>query len=691
MNKWFILLCGLIWMALTAWEASKQVPRYTASAQVILNVGNDQDPLGMPNRARYYISSAASINTELRRLQSEELVRRVVRALELQNHWEFNPSIAPPPQAPSASLLDKLFSAVTEPFRDATPRRSFTLAPNSPEAEESAAVRALRDVVSTRHVEGSYVFLISAQTLSPELAPAIVNAVAQEYVASQRERSFNEIEESIVWLGERVTELKAELETAEAKVADFAADASLLGEEALVAGRLQLKAMRDQQAELEESSKRLRQQISSLEEFRRNDDFEGIARIAADPQLQRLAKDLSRDGPDESTLNEFDALFVQLIVSLGSQAERTEGRARDLAAAVSELDAQVGAQSSDLITMQQLKREADAARVIYESFLSRLKEMSVRQGTERSDVSVLTLAHGLGTPIFTNKTRDSLKGGLKGIGLAIIVVLAFNAVRTSIRTPEELEAASGHSVISVIPNGPTRHAKAVLEEVVEKPGSRLAEAVRSLRTAIQLSNVDVAPKVVLVTSSVPEEGKSVLAAALAQTTALAGKRVLLVDADLRRRVLSKFFDSSGKDGLVSILSGATSFEDARIIDERTGLHVVLAEGGKVTPVDLFESDQFQRLISEAREQYDLVVLDSPPVLAVPDARVLAQHADATVYAVRWNRTSKRMVKTGLGSLSQASVHVSVLALTRVDPKRMDIYGYYGYGTRGYGLGKYYSA
>ncbi|MCL5776873.1 polysaccharide biosynthesis tyrosine autokinase [Limibaculum sp. FT325] len=691
MKKWFILLCGLIGTAFAAWEVSKQVPRYTASAQVILNVGDVQDPTGMRNPVRSYLFSTASINTELRSLQSEDLLRRVVQSLELQNHWEFNPSIPPPPQATSASTLEKLFTTVTEPFRDAPPRPSFTPALGSPEAAESAAVSALRGVVSTRNLEGSYVFLISAQTLSPEMAPAIVNAVAQEYVASQRERSFNEIEESIVWLGERVAELKVELETAEGKVADFAADASLLGEEALVAGRLQLKAMRDQEAELWETAERLRKQISSLEELRRNDDFPGIARAATDPELQRLARGLSRDDPAENALPEFDALFAQLIVSLGSQAERLEGRARDLAAAVTELAAQVSAQSSDLITLQQLKREADAARVIYESFLGRLKEMSVRQGTQRSDVSVLTLAHGLGRPIFTNKTRDSLKGGLKGIGLAIILVLALNAIRTSIRSPEELEAVSGHSVISVIPNGPSRHAKAVLEEIVEKPGSRLGEAVRNLRTAIQLSNVDVTPKVVLVTSSVPEEGKSVLAAALAQTTALSGKRVLLVDADLRRRVLSKFFDTTGKQGLVSILSGASSFEDARIIDQRTGLHVVLAEGGKVTPVDLFESDQFARFLSDAREQYDLVVLDTPPVLAVPDARVLAQHADATVYAVRWNKTSRRMVKTGLGSLSQAHVHVSVLALTRVDPKRMDIYGYYGYGTRGYGLGKYYSA
>jgi capsular exopolysaccharide synthesis family protein len=262
-------------------------------------------------------------------------------------------------------------------------------------------------------------------------------------------------------------------------------------------------------------------------------------------------------------------------------------------------------------------------------------------------------------------------------------------MRNNVRTPEELEAIGKLTVLGVIPDDRVKQPDGLLDLIVNKPSSSMAEAVRNLRTAIQLSNVDETPRVVVITSSVPDEGKSILASALATITAMSGKKVLLVDADLRRRILREYFAVKHKAGLVSLLSGRTSFEETVQCDERTGLDILIADDGKVTPVDFFESKQFGDFVNAAREKYDLVVLDTPPVLAVPDARVLCQHADAVVYAVRWSSTSRRMIQSGLALMRQVNIRVTGFALTRVDARRMDLYGYYGYGYRRNRLQRYY--
>ncbi len=196
----------------------------------------------------------------------------------------------------------------------------------------------------------------------------------------------------------------------------------------------------------------------------------------------------------------------------------------------------------------------------------------------------------------------------------------------------------------------------------------------------------------MVTSSVPDEGKTVMAAALAQISVMSGKRVLLIDGDLRRRALTKQFNSESSAGLVALLSGNASLQEVLHHDDQAGMDVLTADKSKVTAVDVFSSKRFEAFIGEMRKSYDFIVIDTPPVLAVPDARVIAQNVDAVIYMVRWNATTRRMIRAGLDLLAQVNVPVAGLTLTRIDPKRMDRYGYYGYGY-GYGarnLEKYYT-
>ena len=454
----------------------------------------------------------------------------------------------------------------------------------------------------------------------------------------------------------------------------------------------QLKSLRERLTDQTRAAERLRSQVARLEALRAAADFATLGEVLEDPRLGALARDLEATAPDAAALARFDIFFDRQLQALRANTERAEAQAAAFARTVPEIEAQVEAQSADLVTLRQLQREAEATRLIYEYFLGRMKEISVQEGIQQADSRVLDPARIPNIASYPKKRQTIAKGGFIGLIVSILLIYARSSLRTTIRTPEELEDATGLTVMGMIPNAPVRNAGAVLEYIVEKPASSVAEAVRNLRTAILLSDVDSTPQVIMVTSSVPDEGKTVMASALAQISVMAGKRVLLIDGDLRRGTLTKQFKVETKAGLVALLSGNASFEEAVHHDDRTGMDVLTTDQSKVTAVDVFSSKRYETFIDEMRKSYDFIVIDTPPVLAVPDARVIAQNVDSVVYMVRWNATTRRMIRAGLDLLAQVNVPVAGLTLTRINHKRMDRYGYYGYGY-GYGargLEKYYT-
>ena len=681
-NKWILLLATAVCAGIAAWDVSRKTPLYTATSQIVLKTAQEQviDLQGVtPQLSVDY----GGINTELRVLRSRELIGRVADAMSLQSEGGLNTLLRSLSYREKASAFDDL-------------RRLIGLAPEpapaapAPGQARESAISSLLTKVTVSHVRDSYVFEIRATTADPKLSADIANNIAQVYVDGQRETKFKAMEEAMAWLSGRVVGLKEEVEAAEGKVKKFVASARLMSAEALGTDTLRLKAMRDSRTEQLETAQQLRNQIAQLSGLRARADFAALAQAIDDPVGRRAARDLAEGPADPTSIARFVAVFGALIKGLGADADRAENQASEIESVIAELAANVDIQSSDLIALQQLKREAEAARLIYESFLNRLKEISVQQGIQQSDSRVLSVAGIPGAPSYPLKRQTIVRGGFVGIALGIVLVFIQNALRNTIRTPEELEAITASTVIGVIPDDRVSRPGPLIDQIVSKPSSSLAEAIRNLRTAIQLSNVDETPRVVVVTSSVPDEGKSILASTLATITAMSGKKVLLVDADLRRRILREYFSVTHKAGLVSLLSGRTSFDETVQRDDRTGLDILIADDEKVTPVDLFESKQFGKFITEAREKYDLVVLDTPPVLAVPDARVVCQHADAVVYAVRWSSTSRRMIQSGLALLRQVNIHVTGVALTRVDAMRMDLYGYYGYGYHKNRLQRYYA-
>ena len=285
------------------------------------------------------------------------------------------------------------------------------------------------------------------------------------------------------------------------------------------------------------------------------------------------------------------------------------------------------------------------------------------------------------------RVRADRLGALVGIG----IIFLLDRLNNSFRSPAQLEALTGETVLGVLPAiGRGLRRADVIRHLRDKPSSALVESVRNLRTSILFSNIDTPPKVVMFTSSTPREGKSTSAMLIALTSRQMGKSAVIVDCDLRLPTLSKLMGAKGREfGLMSLLEGECEVGEAVYRDPETGLHVLTtvrhASNKNINAADILSSQKFEQLIGELSDLYDLVILDTPPTLVVADARIISKLADAVVFAVRWDKTPRGAVLEGLKELRSIGAPIAGVVMTLVNEGRASKYAYDGYN---YYKGKY---
>ncbi|MDF2233470.1 polysaccharide biosynthesis tyrosine autokinase [Albimonas sp. CAU 1670] len=709
-EMWRIAFALVLALALAAWRLLAATPMWQAEATVVLDTREAQ-VVDIESVMSGLSADSSVVNTEVEVLRSRNLMDRVVARLDLESDPEFNPDLVAP------GLVDRALGALRRALESGGAETLVPLldAAPAPEAEDPAfrrrqtAIDRLLERLRVQNVPLSYVFVIRVQSESAQKSARIANTIADLYILDQLEAKFEATRRATSWLSERVADLQVDLEAAEEQVKDYSASTSLISEASLEASNRQMKELRERRAELDArvgEAGLLIERLGVLSEAVRRappgapeaDAARAeAAALLGDRRLEALAADLARPGGagrEAALAPRFDSMLAAAVERLARDRDRQAAQAEGIETSIGELEGRISEQSEDLVRLRQLQREAEASRLLYEYFLGRMKETSVQQGIQEADSRILSPAVA---PLDPASPRKGLTlaiaaalGLIAGVGWAV----ARETLDDRVRGPEPLEAATGLKVMGVIPDAPSRRRGAALKLLVEKPSSALAEAVRNLRTSVLLSNVDRRPQVVMVTSSVPGEGKTTTTLMLAQNAAALGKRVLVMECDLRRRVFQAYFGLDEKTGLLSVLSGQASAEQAIRHDPVTGLDVLTGQRSRANAADVFSSERFAELMEELRDAYDFIFIDTPPVLAVPDARVIAGRADAVLYAVRWNATGKEMVKAGLDLFDQIGVRVTGLTLTQADPRGLARYGYAGYGY-GYGYGaaaarKYYT-
>lgn len=369
-----------------------------------------------------------------------------------------------------------------------------------------------------------------------------------------------------------------------------------------------------------------------------------------------------------------------------------EARVAALTANLEQLKDESAEQQQSRIELRELEREAESSRVLLETFLSRFKETSNQEDLQQADARIISAAQVPVEPSFPNKKLilavALVLSLMVGLGLAFLL----EALDNGYRTPEQLEKAQHIKGLGLVPKLTALKLKgqAPMQYVLKKPTSAYCEALRSVYTSLAYGQGgERKPKRLLVTSSLPAEGKSTFCMSLARLLARAGNnRVLLIEADLRRGKLHReLFGAKAEPArFIAYLSGETpDWRDCVQIDPPSGLGVLAASGRIESPQTLLQSDNMQRLLAEAPQHYDVILVDSPPLLAVSDALVLSHHVDATLFVVKWESTAREAVKNALALLRKAQAPEGGAILTQVNIKR---HAYYGYGDYASYYGRY---
>ncbi len=668
----FVTLICIVFAGVYAFVLA--TPLYISTAVVAVNTQQPQMVSSISSVLSALGTDNSSINTETVVLTSRNLMEKVVKKLDLVKDPEFNTGLQSPSLTEVLSEKAKMFLGIASPQPSDTDILNQT-------------IDQLLKQTSVDNIPNSYAFEINVTSQDPAKSARISNTIADLYINDQKLQKFNATEEASKFLSTRVAELQDQLQKALNKVKDFSVSTTLISPEALTALQVQLKELRDRLLRLQDDRAAAAKRATDLTALLQSGSNEAFAAFADDTAMTAL---LERMKAGTITKDEFLSAANALAKNARTGVETADEQIAALQSSEKVLSDQISKQSADLITLQQLQREADSTQALYDTFLARLKETDVQLGLELPDSDQLSQA----IPQPPSSPRKGLLlaiatflGLMIGSGLVLLREVQFASFRTS----DELRDITGLRVLGTIPMIPNKGRKDALTYLKQKPASVVAEAIRNLRTSILLSNIDTPPKVLMVTSSLPGEGKTTQSLALAQNMASLGKRVILIEGDIRRRVFAEYFDTKHSISVLEAMNDPKEIANHDLNQAELGVDLLVAAKANVNAADLFASDKFSALVAYLREHYDFILIDTPPVLAVPDARVIGQQVDAILYTVKWDSTTRTQVRQGLEMFSTVGLKVTGLVLNAIDSRQMRRYGYggqYGYDTHN---SKYYDS
>lgn len=677
-GKWTILLATLVALCLGGYYAIGVAdPDYQSRAKLTLDVQGGQ-VLDIESVISGVSTETAALNTEIEILMSRRLLGKLVDELALTEDPEFNPDLRDPSLiAPVTAAIRGVFAALTEQAANE----------EDPQKPRNKAIDLVRDSLTASVQRDTYVFTVAATTGDPRKSARIINTLADLYLQDQISVKFEATEQAVEWLSQRVTELEQEVQEKADALTTARAETELISPEALEGLNVQAKDLRERLEEMRTRAGDAEALLVQLQGLTGVEDRSTIVEETGDPVLRRLSARIAAGDAEAETL--FSQRLDTLIANARDTASRIRSQANALAASYQTLQQRIDRQNADLMRIQQMEREAEATGTLYETVLTRLKETTVQRGLQQADSRIISEAIP-GEKVAPRTTLIAalslVLGGM--IGMAMVLIRQF--MHNGFRSADELESATGLPVLGQIPKMPFKAREGLIGYLHDKPTSAAAEAVRNLRTSLLLSDIDNPPQVIMSTSSLPGEGKTTHSIALVQNLAGLNKKVLLIEGDIRRRTLNEYFQDVPQGGIVTALSGEKPLHELVLHDDWLGADVLMGEKSRVNAADLFSSDRFREFMDNVRHTYDFVIIDTPPVLVVPDARVIGQHVDAILFSVAWDRTHRAQVMAAMRELESAKLKITGVALAQIDPKGMRRYGYGdAHGAYGaYGKGYY---
>ena len=664
------------------------VPRYTAESSIILDgrktqIVDTQAVLsGLP-------ADTAVVHSEVEVLQSSDIAEQVAKKLNLILLPEFNPRLASVQGIRAVIIPFRWLAGEVAELFGSEPTTPATLL----QSDLDEATRILQSQTTIFNDGRSYVLKIRVESQNAKLATDLANTYIDVYLNAQLEAKFDAVQRANTWLNDRLADLRTKAETTDRAVQQFGAAHNLTPSHGDSVNSQQLSELNTQlvlsTADLAEKDANLKQVQTSL----KTRGVSAAAQVLSSPLIQNLREQEStlmtheadlatRYKPEHPAMINIKAQERDLDRKIQDEMERiVHGMEGDVVASQAKVDT-LRTSNEAQVQFHELQREADANRALYENFLNRYKETSQQQDIQEADARIVSRAVIPVTPSFPRKIP--LIGGIFIASLMTGVFAAFGMERldNGFRTGEQFERITDIPVLGLEPDLAD---VAPHDIVVERPVSAYSEAIRSIRTSLRYSHVDKPPKIIMVTSSLPDEGKTVFALSLARSVAKSGGRSLLIDCDLRRPSMAKILNIDPTPGLLAVFDGTKDLNKVIKVDEPSGMHFIAVASGTPNPQDLLGSNQMKSFLDSLRDQYDLIVLDTPPILAVSDGVVLSHLVDTTIFLVRWAKTPRTVVLGALKTLRTVGGSVAGVVLSRVNLRQ---HAHYGYGDPGYYYGYY---
>ncbi len=679
-RKWTVLVCALVMVTIVGLASLRITPIYEAMARVSIFAQTSSFLNFSKSQTADESSAQLSIDTQVKILQSTSLALLVIRRLGLDSRPEFAGSS---PSEAKAGALPKLSQQNL--------------------GREEQLLQRFQSNLRVQQVPNTAIVEIRYSSPDAALAAEIANATAESFIEQNIKARYDSTMQAADWLSKQLADLQIKVEVSQARLVEYQQQNGIIGaddKQNLTVEKLNGLSKELTLAQVE------RIQKQSLYEIVKGTSAETVGVVLQDPLLSSLRQQQTElEAQDAQLSTAFGSSYPKVqevrsrltLIKDAYNKELQNGIRRvqnDYDAALKReqmlqgaLDAQTNVANQlnvNAIQYKLLKEEADSNRQLYDGLLEKLKEASLAAALNSSNIRIVDKARVPMVPARPNIPRNLEYALVLGLIGGIAIAFALESMDSTVRTPEQVEAVSALPMLVMIPvrGELQRHAprrvtgllKGTLPEqppavslvTCLEPQSEIAEAYRALRTSILLSSAGGPPHSIVITSPMPQDGKTMTSINTAIVLAQQGKKVLLVDADLRRPSVHLSFGLRQQLGLSNVLSGGADARTATFTTRQRNLFVMPAGALPPQPSELLSSSLLQELLSQWRDEYDHVIIDSPPALSVTDAVLLSVQADAVLLVVRASQTTTGAVVRARDLLLHVKCNLLGVVLNAVD-------------------------
>lgn len=706
-SKWRILSLALIVTLLATLIVLSMTPIYKATSSLLIeseetNIVSIEQVYGLDASKKEYFETQYEI------LKSRHIAEKVVDKLDLGNNPVFTQYIDVEESSFTKDIKQSVKNVLTFlPQREPTPLTEEELA----QQRKELIITLFSENLSIAPVANTQVVKLSFMSESPKLAATVANTVADVYIENYLEAKFDMTSKATTWLNDSLDGLRAKLEISERKLADFYEREQLVDLDGVVG--LASDELQGLSEQLLEAENRLKQteiiyeqvqnfngdpaELADMPAVQNHPSIQNVkeAELAAESKVSELGevygpkhqKMISAQAELSSVKQTLINQVQSLISGINSEYRQAESQVNSLRVSV----ARAKEEFRKLTTLESkrkiLQREVDTNQQLYDSFFTRLQETTEVEGFETANARILDKAT---VPIEPAKPKKSLILAatlILSVGMGVFVALVLDFLNSGVRSVDDVERKLGQRMMGLIPWQPHKKKEDLpLREFFDKGNHVFSEAVRTLRTSIQLLNLSGDKKVIMVTSSVPKEGKTTVSINLAFAMGQMGK-TLLIDADLRKPSVAKRFDLPGfQPGLSNLVAGTHKLDECLCNDIASNIDVITAGSSAPNPQELLLSDGFKATIDKLRQDYDHIIIDTAPTQAVSDAIIVSGTCDSLLYVVKADATNEKLVSNGLERFMRVGKRIDGVVLNQVDIKKAgNSYAYTGYYDQ-YGYG-----